>query len=293
MRLANSCSSADHSELKKFADWILDIGDGNIGDSDEGDATIQIPPYLLLNVINDPISTIVHATYHQLLQNLNNPPYFKERAILAPTHVIVDDVNEYMLHLMPGEEKIYLSADGICKSDARAGFNASVYSSDYLHSIRSSGLPNHVLKLKVGVPVMLLRNIDQSSGLCNGTRLMITRLGTRIIEAQIISGRNIGEKVAIPRMVLSPSDSTLPFKFQRRQFPIILSFGMTINKSQGQSLSHVGLYLPKPVFTHGQLYVALSRVTSIQGLKVLLLDKYGKSVTETKNVVYKEVLQNI
>jgi len=61
-------------------------------------------------------------------------------------------------------------------------------------------------------------------------------------------------------MDLVPLDSGLPFKFQRRQFPISLCFAMTINKSQGQSLSRVGFYLPHPVFTYGQLYVDISRV---------------------------------
>ena len=68
---------------------------------------------------------------------------------------------------------------------------------------------------------------------------------------------------------------------------------MTINKSQGKSLSHVGIYFPRPVFTHGQLYVALSRVTSKSGLKILALDDKGEVSTKTKNVVYKDVFINI
>lgn len=140
---------------------------------------------------------------------------------------------------------------------------------------------------------MLLRNIDQSAGLCNGTRLIVTELGKNVIAARVVSGQRAGKKTFIPRMTLIPADSGLPFKFQRRQFPICLCFAMTINKSQGQSLSHVGLYLPKPVFTHGQLYVALSRVKSRNGLKILILDEDGSVSTRTKNVVYSEVFENL
>ena len=79
----------------------------------------------------------------------------------------------------------------------------------------------------------------------------------------------------------------------RRQFPIIPSFAMTINKSHGQSMYNVGLYLSNRVFSHGQLYVALSRVKSIEGLKVLIIDKDKKPTNITTNVVYTEAFQNI
>ena len=118
-------------------------------------------------------------------------------------------------------------------------------------------------------------------------------MANNVIEARIISGKKVGHLVYIPRMSLSQSQTPWPFKMTRRQFPLIVSYAMTINKSQGQSLQCVGLYLPQPVFSYGQLYVAFSRVQSKSGLKILIHDKEGKPLNTTTNVVFKEVLQNL
>jgi ATP-dependent DNA helicase PIF1 len=140
---------------------------------------------------------------------------------------------------------------------------------------------------------MLTRNIDQATELCNETRLIVDNLGKNFIGATVITKKNAGKKIIIPRMNLVPSDPELPFKFTTRQFPLALCFAMTIHKSQGQSLSDVGIYLSKPVFTHGQLYVAVSRVTSKKGLKMLILDEENRVCTETINVVYRDVFRNV
>jgi len=140
---------------------------------------------------------------------------------------------------------------------------------------------------------MLVRNIDQAAGLCNGTKLIVDDLGKNFINATIITEKNAGEKVIIPRTNLVPSGPELPLKFTTRQFPLTLCFAMTINKTQGQSLSHVGIYLSNPVFTHGQLYVTALRVTSKKGLKILILDEENRVCTETTKVVFRDVFRNV
>ena len=140
---------------------------------------------------------------------------------------------------------------------------------------------------------MLIRNLDPTEGQCNGTRLQITGLAKHILQAKIITGTRVGETVFLHRVLIEPSDSKLPFKMRRRQFPLKVAFAMTINKSQGQTLSNVGLFLPRPVFSHGQLYVAVSRVKSRKGLKILIADKDQKPQESTLNVVFKEVFQNL
>jgi len=158
-----------------------------------------------------------------------------------------------------------------------------------LHSLKILGLPNHSLELKIGAPVILLRNLNQSIRLYNGIGLVVTKMGDRVVRVKVISRSKVGEMVLIPRIDLTPYNFS-DLQIRRRQFPLKLAFAMTINKSQGQTLNEVGVYLPRPVFSHGQLYVALLRISSSSGLKVLTCNQRGIPTDVTKNVVYEDVL---
>ncbi|RCV21477.1 hypothetical protein SETIT_4G142700v2 [Setaria italica] len=158
---------------------------------------------------DDGDSEFIEITHYISIPSLetsySDPTYLRERAIMAPKNGTIDETNSRVLSLIPG-------------------------------------IPPHKLVVKIGSPVMLLRNLNQSAGLCNGTRLIITQLGDQILEAQIITGSHIGDKILLPRIAL-------------------------------------------------HLYVAISRVTSRNGLKVSIDDDTDQGCCATLNIVYKDILQ--
>ncbi|KAL8143147.1 LOW QUALITY PROTEIN: hypothetical protein V2J09_016179 [Rumex salicifolius] len=157
-------------------DEALEVGkgDGTIEESDVGEASIQIPANLLIKETTNPITSIVEVVYPFVADRLLDGKYFEERTILAPTLEVVEKVNDYIMSLLPGEEKVYFSSNSISQIDGINQDDKDLYSVEYLNSIN---ILNHCLKLKV----------DQSYGLCNDTRLVVTRLMTHTIEAVIIS----------------------------------------------------------------------------------------------------------
>uniref|UniRef100_A0A0L8IGX7 DNA helicase Pif1-like 2B domain-containing protein n=1 Tax=Octopus bimaculoides TaxID=37653 RepID=A0A0L8IGX7_OCTBM len=132
-------------------------------------------------------------------------------------------------------------------------------------------MPLHRLNLKVGAIVILLRNLSIGERLCNGTRMEVQRLHEHCVEASLVTGSNRGRTVRIPRIKLSLSDANIAFTLNRLQFPIRLAYSMTINKAQGQTFEKVGIHLPQPVFSHGQLYVTFSRSRAMNNIKVRVM----------------------
>lgn len=228
--------------------------------------------------------------YSEVLALQPNQPladgYFLDRTILASRNAQVHEINSTILEAVQPQERVtYTSADSVTDGEYE------YIQPEMLHTLSPSGFPLHKLELKKGVPLMLLRNLDPIHGLYNGTRLRLIRSTPRILECHVLKEGGDGEVVLIPRVALDCGLEDSPVPFRRRQFPVHLAYAMTINKSQGQSVKNVGIDLRSEVFSHGQLYVALSRCTHPRRIKVLL--KEGQDNMKTRNVVWAEVFRHL
>ncbi|PIA24735.1 hypothetical protein AQUCO_57600001v1 [Aquilegia coerulea] len=270
--------NSNDTENVKFADYLIEIGTNPKED-------VELP-----SEIKRCKSTmdLLFKVYPNLnVEEVATETYLQERSILSARNDDVATLNELAINQFPGELHEYLAADKAIEDDQPIENRGNSISNENMQALYPPSLPPFKLQLKVGCPIMLLRNLQPRDGLCNGTRLMVIQFATRVIEAKILNGSHAGNYVFIPRITLQPSVSETPFQMARRQFPVRLAFAMTINKSQGQSVKYVGIDLRNHVFSHGQLYVALSRCTSSNRISVLL---GNEDDDKTTNVVYPEVL---
>ncbi|XP_022026932.1 uncharacterized protein LOC110927913 [Helianthus annuus] len=222
-----------------FSKFLLRVGDGT-EEPIEGNY-IRIPDDMTIQCNNreNAIKELIHAIFPSIEDNVYSSDYIISRAILSTKNESVDEINNQLIEVFQGEEKVYYSFDE-AEDDQR-----NFYPVEFLNSLNSVNMPE--------------------------------------------------KEFFLPRIPLTLSeDDMFPFKLKRKQFPIRLSFSMTINKAQGQTILNVGFYLPDSVFSHGQLYVALSRGISRQSPKVLvhLAKEFKQRGVYTSNVVYQEVLRD-
>ncbi|XP_066323190.1 uncharacterized protein [Miscanthus floridulus] len=193
-----------------FVDYLLRIGGGTEEVNEDGNVRILDEICVLYSGdAEKDLHTLIDIIFPDLNANMANKDYITTRAILSTRNDWVDMINMKMIDMFQGGETVYH------RFDSTVDDPQNYYPSEFLNSLTPNGLPPHVLKLKLGCPVILLRNIDPANGLCNGTRLVVQGFRRNIIDAEIVVGQHVGKR------------------FKRKQFPIRLSFAMTINKSQG------------------------------------------------------------
>ena len=172
MRVQTAQTVQDAEKLSKFAEFLLRIGESRHATFSGFDKSYaKIPRDLILPVTSDPkgdVQSLVNRVYPDIGQYFQHTDYFSDRAILSPRNVDVTTINNSVLNRIPEPEHEYLSDDTLVNKEDQ---EALMLPAEFLHSIYSGGIPVHQLRLKHYTPVMLLRNLNTSRGLCNGTRL--------------------------------------------------------------------------------------------------------------------------
>jgi len=222
---------------------------------------------------------------NELCDFINNLP--SDTVCLLPTCHMCDVLNAAMLDRIASKEILLIAEDTIdCISYIKKRVTKVLTDNDD-DNTRTAGLSKQIT-IKVGAKVMIRRNIDASLGLVNGT------IATVISVVQDKTNDYI-EKIKL----LLPSGleyfiERVSVKFQvmdrayviRKQFPLSLSYGITVHKSQGLSLQNAIMDIGNSVFSCGQVYVALSRVISLDGLHLINFDPSSVFASEKAIIEY-------
>ena len=170
---------------------------------------------------------------------------------------------------------------------AEAGVLAPNAYIDY-HKVKTPpGLPPHNLHIKINGVYRLMRNLSVDRGLVKNCRVIVKALGTSVISVQVITKNGPSpEEVILPRITFIYSIPGSGFTLCRRQFPLAPAYATTFNSCQGLTLDKVGVDVINPVFSHGQLYTALSRIRKRQD-GMLRIRRDSDSV---ENVTFTELL---
>ena len=276
--------------LDMHSKWLLSIGEGTLDYAISDTTIFEIPHGMSCNSLEE----LEDKVFSDLHLHYLNPEYLRDRAIMSCTNDVIQMCNQRIVSRLPGENLICESTYRFVNDDDNLRHDTGS-----LACINPSGLPPHVLHLKVGTCIILIRNLNIKEGHCNGTRYIILELTNRCIHARKLNATGDGnDNIFIPRIPLHSNESDYPVPFIRMQFPVLVAYYLTISRAQGQTFKKAGMYLPKNVFSHGHMYVGLSRCGDPNGLHIFadqgefmhVRHMLEDTKTYCKNVVYTEML---
>ena len=192
-----------------------------MGEGQLGEGELLIPEGMRTETAN--LSDLVDAVFPSITTRFNDASWVGKRAILSPSNMEVAEVNSAVLQRLPGDEVLLKSIDTTEEGGAD-------YPPEFLNTCELSGMPPHSLSLKPGFLVILLRNIDQRAGHCNGTKYVVVNIKPHVLELRSVDTYNRGATILLPRIISISKTKTLPFTLRRKQFPVKLAYGITANK---------------------------------------------------------------
>ncbi|KIH64075.1 Ulp1 protease family, catalytic domain protein [Ancylostoma duodenale] len=269
-----------------FTGWLREVGEGN--------------NFLIDNLIRNPGNMVMANGQHVVdwlytPELLNDEKQLANVALLSIRNNDVLSINDIVVEKLNGEyTDVYGVDEAVQEEDGIDGLPFD--DEEDIHRETPTGTLPYLLRLKKGCILMLLRNIDITSQLCDGTSLQLHDVVYDDKHVPLILRcRNlITDNVCfIPRTPNVYENKLSGIAFKRLQFPVRLAFCMTVNKSQGQTFEKVGLILRTPAFAHGTIYVALSHSKCRGNTKITTngnCQRLSSGDILIRNVVYREVL---
>ena len=302
MRLSKvSINSEDYGAQMEYSSLLKSIGHGVqccdsfnlVSDISDSDALV-----LLLNVNYFTLPLIeekdedTDEVFDWMYEDGFSPEIAATTTILCGTNKIVDFWNSKLSAKNPMKEFFLYSRDTLCEVDDPNNILKGLLNEDVLNGMNHKGVPPHLLKLKVNDICFITRNLCNFEALTNNTRVRILIITEFAIKVTTLGDDPI--QATLPRIRFKFRLSYgLSFEMMRIQFPLRRAYAMTFNKCQGQTLRKTLLDVREPVFAHGQLYVAMSRVEHFNSIALLTtkedIDHFKSPVVY--NVVYKNALK--
>ena len=215
-----AAQGVDVQEQRQFAQFLDQVGDGRAPAYEPVPEHIRLAAECFLpasNSFNNDVRALIDVIFPDLARRFDDLAFdMSSRCILGARNNLVEEINAACLALLPGDARELLSIDALSNEDGEGGDSIPI---EALHQATPGGLPPHRLLIKTGMPVILLRNIDPSASLCNGTRLIVQDVRNTMLVCRIATGTRAGQSVFLSRMAIEPSPAQFPIKFTRDAVP--------------------------------------------------------------------------